>query len=584
MPTALTPYKDALPVPDALPPLRIDPDGTRHYRIVLRAGERQVHSELPKKTPFWGYAGSYPGPMIETPKDNKVVVEFVNELPLPPPEDLRSQWPFFIPKDLKNDDMHVFVPPAPWTVVHLHGSPTPAESDGWTDNAYFPGGTSVHHYPPQLSAALLWYHDHANMITRLNVYAGLAGLYLVRDPALEGAKKLPVGKPYEIPLLLQDRNLEVNPAGDNYTGRFAYQELNSPSGLSQADYVVVNGVIWPFHNVAPGRYRLRLLNGSNGRFFRLAVRSEGQPASTKLMTQIGVDGGFLENPVVAPTTGSVQDGSAEQVLTLGPAERADVLLDLSGFAPGTKVDLVDVIPFNSPVPVMRFVIVAGPPAATAIPLSFPRSARLPKPPARASLLARGAVSGIPNRVIGLLPKALSPQTTMLTINDRAFHDTVEEQPALDTEEVWEFLNVTGEEHPMHLHLVNFEVLDRRGFEIVDADPNTYPARAAGYFRTWLAMPVATRRPLPQGLAFNTEVIPRDANEIAPKDTVRVPPFTLTRIHVAFKFHTGMYMYHCHILEHEDMEMMRPLLVVPKGMHTGPGPAPHDHGGGSGHGH
>jgi spore coat protein A, manganese oxidase len=289
-------------------------------------------------------------------------------------------------------------------------------------------------------------------------------------------------------------------------------------------------------------------------------------------------------PVIGPTTRSVQDGSIEEVLTLGPAERADVLLDLSGFTPGEKVDLIDIIPFSQPVPVMRFAIEAGPPAPPAAALSpFPRSTRLPKPAPPATAPGHATASAIPRRVIGLLPKVLSPTTTMLTINDRAFHDTVEEQPALDTEEIWEFLNITGEEHPMHLHLVNFEVLDRRGFEVVDPDPNTYTERAASYFRAWLAMPPVARPPLPQGLAFNNEVIPRDANEIAPKDTVRVPPFTLTRIHVAFKFRTGMYMYHCHILEHEDMEMMRPLLVVLKGMHAGPGHG-HENGHTHGHGH
>jgi spore coat protein A len=202
------------------------PGGTRYYRIEMRAGKRKVHAQLPAETPFWGYEGLYPGPSIETPIDSKVVVEFVNALPAPNPgDDPRTQWPFFIPADVAGGHMHVFVPKKPWAVVHLHGSPNPSDSDGWTDNAYFPGASAFHHYPPQLSAALLWYHDHANMITRLNVYAGLAGLYIVRDAVVEAQHGLPVGPPFEIPLLLQDRNLEEK--ADKYTGRFAYQPLNS---------------------------------------------------------------------------------------------------------------------------------------------------------------------------------------------------------------------------------------------------------------------------------------------------------------------------------------------------------------------
>src|SRR5262249_36654189 len=162
-------------------------------------------------------------------------------------------------------------PAAPWTVVHLHGSPNPPDSDGWPDNAYFPGGSQVHHYPAQESAALLWYHDHANMVTRLNVYAGLAGLYIVRDPDAEAALGLPVGvEAGELPLVLQDRNLEVDAAADQYTGRFAYQALNS-NGRFRGDFVLVNGVIWPCRKVRPQTYRLRILNGSNARFYQLAL-------------------------------------------------------------------------------------------------------------------------------------------------------------------------------------------------------------------------------------------------------------------------------------------------------------------------
>ena len=283
---------------------------------------------------------------------------------------------------------------------------------------------------------------------------------------------------------------------------------------------------------------------------------DGRTLGTQDLTQVGVDGGLLETWVRAPKT-HTPDGD-EEVLLLAPAERADVLIDLSRY-PNSHVTLVDQNPPGDPIDILRFVVDGTPPAT-------PPPA--PSPQARSPRLAPlPADEPLPRRAIGLFTVG-----RMQTINGRTFHEAVEESPELGSTEIWEILNVTGEEHPIHLHLVNFEILDRRAIEVEEGtDPETFPAA----FGRWRAEPSATRGPLPAGWRFTGEVVLADDNERGPKDTVRVPESAMTRLRVTFRLHTGLYMFHCHILEHEDMEMMRPLLVVPQG--TRPMPAHHGHG-------
>jgi spore coat protein A len=338
---ALDSFKDELQRPSVLAP--ISDDGlTRVYRVTMRNGRRRLHSQLPAETPYWGYEGQYPGPMIDVPRDRHVVVTFTNDLEPPlDPHNPRTQWPFAIAPDDQSGGMPYFVPPSPWTVVHLHGSPNRPEYDGWADNAYFRGEMATHHYPPQERATLLWYHDHANMITRLNVYAGLAGLYVVRDAAAEA--NLPTGD-HELFLLLQDRDFELSPDGSAFTGRFAYQALTSNTKF-EPDFLLVNGLVTPFKKVDRTKYRLRILNGANARFFQIAFRTEEEGVSTKTWRVIGVDGGFLSAPVEAPTT---QVGSNQrQMVVLAPAERLDVIADFSQFPSGTDVELAYLRPNGS---------------------------------------------------------------------------------------------------------------------------------------------------------------------------------------------------------------------------------------------
>lgn len=558
----LEPYKDKLHIPPTLRPVS-DDGSTRVYRIRMQNGKRKLHSDLPAETPFWGYDGHYPGPTIDVPREMNVVVEFANSLDGPVVEsNPRTQWPFAIPPDLAMGGVPYFVPPKPWTVVHLHGSPTRPEYDGWADNAYFHGESVYFYYPKQERGALLWYHDHANMVTRLNVYAGLAGLYLVRDKSTDAL--YPSGD-HEFPLVIQDRDFELTPDGTAFTGRFQYQALNSNIRFEPISNIfLVNGTVRPYCEVDRSKYRLRILNGANARFFRLAFQTAADSPNTKAWDVIGVDGGLLETHVPNPTTAAptlLNPMARKEMVVLGPAERLDVVVDFSLYAAGTNVELVALTVNGAMLgKVMQF-RVGGAPTPLVVAATTPKIARSPRLASAVDAVAAVSDSPAKTRTIGLYTKG-----GMQTINGLMFHDTIEEIPTLDSEEIWEFLNVTADDHPMHLHLVNFEIIDRQR---IKTDPAVLPdlEQFDAIFRAWLDDMSPTKPRLPRGILFapGSSPVPAEAYEKGPKDTVRVPTNTLTRIKVKFRLHVGLYMYHCHILDHEDMEMMRPLLVVPPGM-------------------
>jgi Multicopper oxidase len=161
-----------------------------------------------------------------------------------------------------------------FAVVHLHGGLTAAPYDGWAENIFAPGQHAVSDYSMDQRAALLWYHDHVMGVTRFTVYAGLAVLWIVRDDR-ERALDLPEGPPFEIPLLLQDRNFGEDPQG-RLTGELVHK--TDPGTMEAfAPFTTVNGKVWPLLNVQPSTYRVRVINGSNARTFRLVLVGDGQP-------------------------------------------------------------------------------------------------------------------------------------------------------------------------------------------------------------------------------------------------------------------------------------------------------------------
>ena len=403
-------------------------------------------------------------------------------------------------------------------------SASDGDPEAWFTPGYAERGPAfakeVYEYANEQEAATLWYHDHALGFTRLNVGAGLAGFYLLRDEN-EARLGLP-GGPYEIPLVLQDRSFA--PDGSLYLNAHA-EAAGAPYPSIQPEQfgrgILVNGMLWPFEAVEPRRYRLRLLNGSDSRFYALSF----EPALG--FTLIGTDGGFLESPVTL------------QRLVLAPAERADVIVDFSA-ARGKEVRLLNSAPTpfpsgSAPSPrttgrVMAFRVGAG---------GVKDASRIPDR-LRAEPLARLAPTAPARRLVLFEGKDEHGRlkTLLGTAQEGAmnWHDPVTEDPELNAVEIWEFFNTTPDTHPMHVHLVHFQVLGHRRFE-ADVEEN-------GALRSvrWLE---AERAPL--------------RAERGPKDTVRVPPGTCTRIIARFD-RPGRFVWHCHILSHEDHEMMRPFVV------------------------
>jgi FtsP/CotA-like multicopper oxidase with cupredoxin domain len=324
----VTPFKDRLPLPPVLRP-QPSQTGPSSLRIRMYPARVRLHSELPP-TDVWTYEGSLPGPTIGVSKAQKVMVEWVNEIPQGQP------YPVVAVKapagtqerpgrEGRAADPLVASLPA-WTVVHVHGGRTGASSDGWTENALLSGQSTASLYTNDQRATMLWYHDHALGITRYNVYAGLAGLWLIRDEEEQGLR-LPAG-PYEVPLVIQDRNLDMNPDG-SISGRLLHKITDDTMEFF-GPLTTVNGTIWPYLPVEPQQYRLRVLNASNSRTYRLVLLDERGTPVSDTMSQIGTDGGLLAAPVPVPAEG----------LLLGSAERADLIADFRSFR-GRRLTLVN---------------------------------------------------------------------------------------------------------------------------------------------------------------------------------------------------------------------------------------------------
>jgi len=394
-------------------------------------------------------------------------------------------------------------------ITHLHGAvvtePDPMDrlhnNDGWPDAWNIPGQEQIAEYPNDQAARTLWYHDHAMGETGRNVAAGLLGLYEIHD-RYERSLNLPSGR-YDIPLAIQARG--VNADGSLY---YTADIANEFYGNALA----VNGKLWPFLNVEPRKYRFRIVNVSNARSYALSLAEADDGATSSgnagpAFYQIGTGSGFLQDTVI------LNDPSdpASPKLVLAPAERADVIIDFSGVA-GRSFVLK-----NS----------SHDPGTSALPLHL-----RPIPRLRVADAA-----GARQIIFGQM--AMPDGTLMQTLNGRSWKDPIEDRPVLGTTEVWELANTLTDVHPFHIHGLQFQVLDRTFFDV--------QAFLATGKINYLAPPV-----------------PPLANEMGWKDTVRVLPQMVTRIILKFSPFPGYYVYHCHILEHEDMDMMRPFEIVPPG--------------------
>jgi FtsP/CotA-like multicopper oxidase with cupredoxin domain len=622
-PATIPKYVDPLVIPPAMPPTattkRLD-----FYEIAVRQFQQQILPTGMPMTTVWSYGSvtfpstfNYPAFTIEAKVEKAVRVKWINGLvdasgnylPHLLPVDQTLHWANppggTEGRDGLSTDPTPYTGPVPM-IAHLHGGHSNEDSDGFPEAWFLPAandipsgyatvgsyydrfraqaerrihqkwdpGTAVFQYENDQPAATLWYHDHTLGMTRTNVYAGPAGFYLLRGgptDAVGGVLPGPapkVGDPagtryFEIPIAIQDRSFNADGSlfypdsrtfFDGFTGPFIPDTtlggaISDISPIWNPEFfgntMVVNGKTWPFLEVEARRYRFRFLNGSQSRFLILTT-DLAVP-----MWQIGADGGFLPAPELR----------AE--ILLGPAERSDTIVDFTNVPVNTTVTLVNLgpdEPFGGGVPgvdfpisdpnttgqVMQFRVVAatGDPSTPAGELVLPAPAPLPAATNvrqvslneldSATVCVNPTLRELSCAVPGALPFGPQSATLGTVMFDAAtgtwmgmpmmWTEPISENPALGATETWEIFNFTVDAHPIHIHEVQFQIVNR---EVIGSG--------------------APRGP--------------DPGESGRKDTVIAYPGEITRVRATYD-QAGLFVWHCHILEHEDNEMMRPYRIGP----------------------
>jgi FtsP/CotA-like multicopper oxidase with cupredoxin domain len=577
--------------------------GLIKYKIAARQFKQQMLPPGFSRTTVWGYGSvtdpstfSSPAHTIENLRGIPTVVTWVNDL-----KDAKGNFlPHLLPVD---PTLHWANPPGPRDsrptfqetpgpykgpvplVTHAHGIERVEDwADGYPEAWYLPAarnipagfaqqgtwfqffnakadtrglggwerGEATYRYPNSQEPSTAWFHDHTLGMTHLNVYAGLAGVYVVRslltddNPTISGSHARavlpgpapgvganPFGTYYEIPLVIQDRSFNVDGSlfypdsrafFDEYTGPYIPHTDISPIWNPEffGNCMVVNGRTWPYLDVEPRRYRFRILNACQSRFVILKFDNPHVD-----VWQIGAEGGYLRAPVKLTE------------LLMGPAERADVIVDFGDLKPGAKVTLLNVGP-DEPF--------GGPGFEPADSLSTGllmqcrvgplRSADHSTHPTRLRMPELRPLTGGDPRPLALLEKGSTvfdgPASAHLGTMEsegaveRMWHEPVTENPGPGDTEVWELYNFTEDAHPIHVHEVFFEVVNRQAIDLgtgkLIGDPR-----------------------------------PPEATENGRKDTVIAYPGEVTRVRMTFG-PGGQYVWHCHILEHEDNEMMRPYRI------------------------
>jgi FtsP/CotA-like multicopper oxidase with cupredoxin domain len=606
-PTTVPKYVTPLVIPPAMPNTGV----ANNYSIAVKQFTQQILPAPLPLTTVWSYGASnnlgtlnYPAFTIEADRNVPTTVTWINGLVdgfgnflshlLPVDPTLHWANP---PGGVDERDMRptFTATPGPYTgpvpiVTHVHGMEgVPDWADGYAEAWFLPAagnlpagyatvgtwynffntksglgwapGTATFRYPNSQRPSTVWYHDHTLGMTRLNVYAGPAGFYLIRSTAAAdnptvaggGAAVLPGPAPqladapgttyYEIPLAIQDRSFNLGGGlfypdsrafFDGFIGPYIPDTDVSPIWNPEffGNHMVVNGNTWPFLNVEPRRYRFRLLNGCQSRFLTLSFDNPKVE-----VWQIGNEGGFLRAPV-----------PMKEIL-MGPAERADIIVDFSqvkfgksvvmtnkgpdvpfgggGFRPSDPQTTGQVMQFNVNVPLAGQDL-STPPAQLIMPdaAAFPdgnvvslalleKMAAPPAPPipVEAQLGTFDPIVGLPTGVTAL-----------------KWMDPITENPNSGESQTWEFYNFTADAHPIHIHEVFFEVVNRQRL-----DKKT-------------GLPIQTPRP-------------PEPWENGHKDTVIAYPGEVTRVRMTFG-NAGQFVWHCHIVEHEDNEMMRPYSIGP----------------------
>jgi bilirubin oxidase len=628
--------KFALPLvkPPAMPLSKGSNKNKDRYSIAVRQFSQRILSPPHPETTVWSYGSAdfpgtvadgnggtfnYPAFTVEATWNKTTQVIWRNELvdaatgnslPHLLPVDQTLHWANppggLAGRDKRGSNPAPYMGPVP-IVTHVHGAHTAEDSDGYAEAWYLPNannipagyattgtfydhfnakydhdwapGTAAFRYPNDQPATTLWYHDHTLGMTRLNVYAGPAGFWLIRGGDYDmdlgyvapGVGDDPLGEYTEIPIVVQDRSFNDDGSLSYPDNRAFFEGLDPaqlqipfipeeacdglPSDVSPiwnpeffGNMIVVNGFTWPYLEVEQRRYRFRFLNGCNSRFLVLKMtttprmNNDGFNTPEYSFWQIGADQGFLPARV------------ALDYLLMDPAERADVIVDFTNIPVGTEIILVndgpdapfggisleDLSDWESTGQVMKFVVKAATNGDTTTPpdqLVLPAQPVLPATDVTRQVslneeesasvrvsedasgnivldCATGEIFGPTSALLG----TLNPDDTG---NPLLWQDLITENPAIGATEEWEIHNFTEDAHPIHVHLVKFSVLGR-------GTDGTQPPEA------W---------------------------ERGFKDTVIAYPGEITRIKANYDL-AGFYVWHCHIVEHEDNEMMRPYHIGP----------------------
>jgi spore coat protein A len=634
--------------PDAFP---APVTGVTHYSLTIGQFTDQLHPSFGPTT-LWGYkpavalGGAQPqrhlGGIIVAQRGSAIQITFTNTLPSKHilPVDTSANFPDAAQRQNA-------------TATHLHGGFVPWISDGgpfsWftPDGQYGPSvqsaagniyqllnpglqaGQAEYYYPNNQSARLVWYHDHAHDITRLNAYAGIASAYLIRDSFEANLRNL--GLPdfvenggREIPIVIQDKIfvgsdiLAKDPTWPGPTGvgslwyPHTYEpdrwELSDdhPLGLPPdpsivaemfGDTILANGTVYPEATVEARRYRLRLLNACQARFLNLQLYvDDGSPDGITLSPKtfnpsnsqgpdfliLGTEGGFLPKPVLVPSNLTFSARTLTGSLVTGPAERWDLIVDFSGFE-GKKIILYNdaPAPFPGGVPVNDYFLGNPNNPTQPKPGSGPNTRQImrfhvvpatSKDPnlkitTKTDLTAGNDPLLVPSGITALPPGVPVRQLTLNETFDgygrliqllgtnvpvnggfgRAYEDPATETPTAGSTEVWQIANLTGDTHPIHFHLVNVQIISRQAFDTNNYNGTpvyTGPRRAPAAYES--------------GWKETVKMNPGEVTTVIMKFNLPTVPFT-----VPSSPRTGgnEYVWHCHILEHEEHDMMRPLIVM-----------------------
>ena len=462
-----------------LQPVRSD-STTDYYQITAQPGTQQI---IPRKTntTVYGYEGMFPGPTIRQQKDRQSVVRVINNLTEP-------------------------------MSTHLHGMAALPEYDGWANDISQPGYYKDYVYPNN-RAATIWYHDHAVHQTAMNVNAGLAGMYIVYDEQVDNGLNLPkgpdiiapgpygpntnYGPAYDVPLVLHDKL---------FTRQGEVEFGIDPNSLDDGDFkdlfgdvITINGVAWPRMQVERRKYRFRILNASVSRSYELQMNRGAR------FTMIGTDAGYRSSP------------ARIRRFKIGAAERYEFVIDFSEFAIGEQIKMRNrSLPNNEDYSktdeVMMFEVVSNPttPDTSTVPSTLAYITPIPALLSQVSRtrelrFGRDNVPGNP--------------VQQWTINGRVWsQDDMEANPPLEGVEIWNLVNNSSSwHHPIHVHLLDFQLIDRNG----------RPAEV--YEQGW-----------------------KDVFYLGENEEVRIVG--------KFGPHAGRFMFHCHNLVHEDHDMMRGFQV------------------------